>query len=290
LVLRAGVTDKYALAQLVDSDQVDPLLGWDVAKAKITPSVELVPVSLFAIIAPTVLAAGLERSKDKQYAFFLVLRGQADGCIGQFSLRPMEYNRLSDEEYKAKCEPAVWPPVETPPPAFISAFIPDQLAHMCEVIRNERHTARGEPLEKFLYAGVKPEVGMMICMHVVLNQEMCPVKPYTRLIGVITEVEPLPAEDAPVDPLIGESFYKHCKCGKSHPRSELVQQLGTVHGAKVHAVLYVPPEQMTDALPEWVGQWNAVLIANDALQALWHLYGMGPRPRDQWIERIPRDY
>jgi len=115
-------------------------------------------------------------------------------------------------------------------------------------------------------------------------------KPYTRLIGVITEVEPLPPEDAPVDPVIGESFYKHCTCGKAHPRSELIEQLGTVHGAKVHAVVYVAPERVGDAPAEWAGQWNVILVANDALQALWHMYGMGPCSRDQWIERIPRVY
>jgi len=289
LVLRAGVTDKSAACQLVEYDQVDPLIGWDFAKAKTTPSVQLVPVGLFAIIASPLLAVALEKSLDKQYVFFLVMRGQMEGCIGQFSLRPMDYTHLDDEAYNAKLEPKTWPPADTPE-SFVSAFIPDQVAHMCEVIRNEKHQARGEPLEKYLYAGKQPEVGMFVYMHVLLDPKLAPQKPFTRLLGVITQVDPLPPEDAPVDPLIGESFYKHCKCGKSHPRSELLQQLGTVHGAKIHAVVYVAPDQVGDALPEWSGQWNAVLVANDALQALWHLYGLGPRPRDQWIDRIPRDY
>jgi len=289
LVLRVGTCDKTAGAQLMDYEaQVDPLVGWDVAKAKISPSVDLVPVGLFAIIAPTVLSTGLDKSLDKTYAFFLLFRGQLEGCIGQFSLRPMDYNHICDEEYEAKIKPDVWPPKETPPASFVSAFIPDNVAHMCEVIRNEGHEARGEPADKFLYAGKKPEVGMLVYLHVVLDPKKVPTKPYTRLIGVVTEVEPLPADDAPVDPLIGESYYKHCKCGKPHPREELIQQLGTIHGAKVHAVVYIAPEQVGDAPHEWAGQWNVVLVANDALQALWHLYGMGPRAQDKWIERVPR--
>jgi len=288
LVLRCEACKEFAAAMLVDYDQVDPLIGWDVAKARITPSVQLVPVGLFSIIAPTLLALGLVKSTDKQYGFYLVFRGQSDGSIGQFSLRPMEYSHLDDEEYKAKCEPAVWPPKDIPPTSFYSGFIPDDAAHMCEVVRNEKHTARGEPLEKFLYAGVKPEVGMTVLLHVILDPKIAKEKNYTRLLGVITEVEPLPPDDAPVDPVIGVSFYKHCKCGKSHPRSELIEQLGTIHGAKVHAIVYVAPDMMNDVLPEWVGEWNVVLVANDALQALWHVYGMGALPRDQWIERIPR--
>jgi len=290
LVMRVGVSDKAAGCQLVDCDQVDPLIGWDVANAKLTPSVQLVPVGLFAIIAPTVITSGLEKSLDKAHAFFLIFRGQFEGCIGQFSIRPMDYTHISDEEYAAKCEPVEWPPKETPPPSFVSAFIPDNVAHMCEVIRNERHEARGEPLEKFLYAGRKPEVGMLVYLHTVLDRKFAPTKPYTRLVGKITEVEPLPPDDAPVDELIGESYYKHCKCGKAHPREELIEQLGTIHGAKIHAVVYVAPDQMGDVMPEWVGQWNVVLVANDALQALWHLYAMGVRPRDQWVERIPRSF
>jgi len=290
LVLHVGVCDKTANCQSVDCEHVDPLVGWAVADAKLTPSVDLVPVGLFAIISPTVIEIGMHKSLDKVHVFFLLFRGQMDGCIGQFSLRPMEYTRLNDEDYAAKCEPAVWPPKETPPPSFVSAFIPDNIAYTCEAIRNERHETKGEPLDKFLYAGKKPEVGMFVYLHVVLDHEKCPEKPFTRLFGVITEVEPLPPEDAPVDKLIGESYYKHCKCGKPHPREELIQQLGTIHGAKVHAVVYVAPDQMGDCIPEWVGQWNVILVANDALQALWHLYGMGPRPRDQWIERISRTF
>jgi len=290
LVLRTGASDKSASCQLVDCEHVDPLIGWDVADAKISPSTDVVPVGLFAIISPSVLETGMEKSHDKTRAFFLIMRGQLQGCIGEFSLHPMEYTHLNDADYAAKCEPAVWPPKETPPPSFVSAFIPDNIAYTCEAIRNERHEAKGEPLEKFLYAGKKPEVGMYVYLHTVLDRKMCPAKPFTRLFGVITEVEPLPAEDAPVDKLIGESYYKHCKCGKPHPREELIQQLGTLHGAKIHAVVYVAPDQMGDALPEWVGQWNVILIANDALQALWHLYGMGPRARDQWIERISRSF
>ena len=82
-----------------------------------------------------------------------------------------------------------------------------------------------------------------------------------------------------------DAFARHAR-----PRAELLAQLGTLHGAKVHAVLYVAPEQVGQVAPEWAGQWDAVLVANDALQALWHLYGMGPRPRDKWVERIPRVY
>jgi len=290
LVLRTGASDKCAPAQLIDYNQIDPVIGWDVSKAKLTPSVQLVPVGLFAIIMPPVLTSGIEKSKDKVYAFFLLFRGAVEGCIGQFSLRGLEYNRLDDDEYKARCEPAVWPPAEIPPASFEAGFIPDQMAHMCEVIRNEKHAARGEPEDKFLCAGKQPEVGMYVYLHVVLDPKKVTGKPYTRLIGRITEVDPLPPEDAPVDPLIGESYFKHCKCGKPHPRSEILKQLGTIHGAKVRAVVYVAPDQLNDAPAEWVGQWNAVLVANDALQALWHLYGLGARPRAEWVEQVPRVY
>jgi len=130
-------TDEY--------DDIDPLVGWNIAKAKISPSVQLVPVGLFSIIAPTILALGIKKSYDKQYAFFLVYRGQFEGSIGQFSLRPIDYTHIDDDEYNAKCEPSVWPPADVPPPSFVSAFIPDQAAHMCEVIRNDKHAELGEP-------------------------------------------------------------------------------------------------------------------------------------------------
>ena len=290
LVLKVGVAAKAVPCELVECDDIDPVVGWDFAKAVVSPSVDLVPVGLFAIVAPSVLEGALPKSTDPAHVFFMLFRGQTDGCIGQFSLRPLDYFHLDDAAYAAQCEPAVWPPKDVPPPSFVSAFVPDSMVHMCEMVRNEKHRARGEPLDRFLYASVKPEVGMLVYLHVVLDPRRCAAKPWTRLVGVVTEVEPLPADDAPVDPLIGESFYKHCTCGKPHPRAELVQQLGTIHGAKVHAVLYIAPEQVGQVGAEWAGQWDAVLVANDALQALWHLYGMGPRPRDKWVDRLPRVY
>lgn len=82
--------------------------------------------------------------------------------------------------------------------------------------------------------------------------------------------------------LIGDSYFKHCKCGKPHPREQLLKHFGTLHGQLLEGIAYLGIEDV-GRLPQLSGQWRVVLVANDNNQTVWELHSMEPLPKDKWI-------
>jgi len=302
IVLQSAASHASAIAEELDFNAapVDPLLGWSYERAIKRKAVGLVCGTVAAAVPLAALAEALETSTEPNPVFFAVVDetplpeqhssgggcggGGCGGCgcqsrheITAFSLRPVAYPRLSDTEYARAREPdaAEWPPAPAPGLAgglVRGGFVVDQVAYACEQIRHE----------EFLYTSKKPVVGLGVFLQLALLPDG-----FARMYGKVTKVGPLPEPGAAADPVVGESYFKTCTCGREHKREELFGELGTLHGQRVEATVYVTPERV-DAKRTLAGQWHVVLVADDRKQALWQLEAMTPLPREAWIPFIAR--
>jgi len=283
LVLGSPTGVSHSLGKMCDVVFVDPIIGWNFTKASKSPSSGLLPVGLSSSVPSSLIRASLASSSHPAFCFFILFRGPTDGSADPFSLRPVPYSRVSDEEYAALTSiPDLWPP-ETPcPHSFVSGFVIDRAANLCELLR---------PESDFLYATKAPAVGQQLYLHVLLDEDKpeSEGKSSTRLTGTVIEVGAVPAVGEPLDDFLPPSYFEQMPEEERPKRDEILGQLGTLHGQKVTAIVYLTPDQVGQAPKEWNGQWKATLIANDNLQALWHICKLEALPKEEWIERTSRD-
>jgi len=283
LVLGPSSGVSHSLGKMCDVNFVDPIVGWNFDTTPKSPSAGLFPVGLSSTVSSSVLRESMSSSSHPAFCFFVLFRGPTDGSTAPFFLRATSYNRVSDEEYARLTKvPDVWPPESPSPRSFLSGFINDRAASLCELLR------RGSD---FLYATKAPAVGQQLFIHVFLDSKDAEAEGHssTRLTGMVTAVGPVPAPGEALDPSLPPSYFETMEESQRPDREEILRQLGTIHGQKVEAIVYLAPEQVGESPAEWNGQWKATLVANDNLQALWHICRLEALPKEQWIERIPRN-
>lgn len=298
ITLQSAASHATAVAEELsfDAKPIDPLTGWSYESAAKRTPLGLVCGTVAAVVPLAALAEALATSTDANPCFFAVTDetpetaataqsehhgGCGCGCdsrreVTAFALRPVAYPRLSDADYARAREPAVWPPAPAPGLAgglVRGGFVVDQVAYACEQIRRE----------EFLYTSKRPIVGLGVFLQVALLPDG-----FTRMCGKVTSVRELPAEGAAADAVVGESYFKTCTCGRVHKREDLLEELGTLHGHRVEATVYVTPAQV-DPERTLAGQWHVVLVADDRKQALWQVESMVPLLRDQWVPFIVRN-
>eukprot|EP01107_Rhizomastix_libera_P000785 TRINITY_DN1148_c0_g2_i2.p1 TRINITY_DN1148_c0_g2~~TRINITY_DN1148_c0_g2_i2.p1 ORF type:complete len:287 (-),score=30.52 TRINITY_DN1148_c0_g2_i2:129-989(-) len=238
------------------------------------PSTGLIPQGHSATVSYGVLSQALSVSR-RPWPVLLALFFHAES--GAYSVRPVPYQKLTKAEYAAALVPSEWPPAASVlgagrTPAFVApggGFIHDDAAAAME------HRLA----VPFLHTGQAPDIAQRICLALPLAQSNVPG---VIMNGVVSLVHPLPTEGEQLEPIIGSSFFVNCKCGKPHPREEIIKGLGTLHGHKVEATVFLNMDDVGE-VPALAGQWKAVLIANDNSDSIWELLSLQPLDRDLWL-------
>eukprot|EP00727_Mastigamoeba_balamuthi_P010376 m51a1_g5961 hypothetical protein (316) ;mRNA; r:164542-165578 len=275
LVLRAPSGASVVAERLDYTTAIDPMTGWTYESAIKLPATGLVESGAVVVRGPlTDLLGALAVSRASFPAFFALMPRNEETSLN--SLRPVPYPRLTPEEYAAalNAEPQGQQGVQQGPLpiSVVGAFVLDPAAEACVEVHQR----------PYVMTGNVPHVGDGLFIHVALRQGLA--LPWVRMAGSVAQVGDLPAEGAPADPAVGDSFFKTCQCGKVHTQADLLKELGTVHGQRIKGVVYLTPE-FTGRLPELNGQYEATFVADDHKQFLWQLERMVPLPREQWVQR-----
>lgn len=263
---------------------MSPLYGWDYKDATKKPCTEHFEEGNTAHVLTVLFADELEESFAPNPLFFGLTRAALKGCMGDFGLVGVPCTRLPDDAYEAKRTPsegdAKLPEGNIVPSVLLRGFNVDPIAFGCAEIHKGMD---------FLYTSLAPKAGMNVFLHF-NTAERYSTNGYVRMLGTITEVGELPAlYDSEIEKEIGESFFKHCDCGKTHTVEDILKEVGTIHGQRIKAKAYVTPEQVgTAAKVLCSNQFEVELVAKDPLQMVWQVDKVTVLPKDQWIPVIKR--
>ena len=282
-----GDAGSVVVAEEIEFDgPMSPLYGWDYKEATKTPCTKHFDEGQCAHVLLVVFDDELEESCAPNPLFFGLTRAALKGCTGDFGVVGVPCTRLDNSAYEAKRtanedDPKL-PEGNLIPGVFLRGFNVDPIAFGCSEIHKDMD---------FLYTSLPAKVGMNVFLHFAVAEGGRHSKTgFVRMVGTVTEVGPLPAlYDPAVEAAIGESFFKHCDCGKTHTLEDIVKEVGTVHGQRIKAKAYVTPEQVGTASKVLCSnQFEVELVANDTLQMVWQVSKISVLPKDQWIPVIKR--
>ncbi|KAH3744129.1 hypothetical protein Pelo_14476 [Pelomyxa schiedti] len=252
-----------------DTSNIGPQDYWIYEKAKKEPATGIIPQGAECVVELEVLEQSMEACLAPYPVFLALFK------FDNYACKLVPYQKLTPDEFRKALNPTVWPPSAESLgtekfPSFISTEEPSFLwDNICAAL--ERRD--GKP---YLYSSKQPMPGMNLVVNVYMKE-----RGYERMTGEVSVVRELPPFPH-VDPVVGTSFFTTCTCGKPHPREDIIRSLGTLHGHRVEAVLYLMPDDV-GLIPQLSGQWDAVLVADDTKEMIWQLEELHPRPRHLWL-------